>query len=128
MTYSLGTLQLGTIKKERPRADAQLFEQPMPGSSANNTILIDLFGVVKEITLEGNFISGTGGLTIKQFTDQFIDNSTGKIKGNQTTLSYSSDTMTNSINVIIKSFEYSYDEAEPTRISYVLTIQEGTSS
>ena len=126
MSYSLGTLTLGTIKKEAVSTDAQLFEQPMPGTSAANSILLDLFGVVKIITLEGQFVTGTGGKTLKQFTDQFVDDSSGKIIGNQSSLTYTSDTMTTSISVLIKSFEYSYEEGDISKINYTLRIQQGT--
>lgn len=125
MAYSLGSLQLGTVTKERPDTDAQLFEQPLPRTNAAGTILIDLFGVVKIITLEGVFVAGTGGLTIKQFVDQFIDNSTGKIKGNQTSTTYTSDTMTSPVEVIVKSFNYTYDAGDPNKVNYVLVLQEG---
>jgi hypothetical protein len=129
MTISLtigAALELGIINSEKVSVDAQLFEQPMPGSPASSTVLMDLFGVVKIIDLEGTFITGTGGLTIKTFNDQFIDDTTGKIKGDQTAGTYVSDSFTTSISVIIKSFTYTYEEGNPSSIKYRLQLQEGT--
>ena len=131
MAYSLtphlgSALQLGTVQNERVTVDAQLFEQPMPGGSASATILIDLFGVVKKIVLQGSFVTGQGGLTIKTFADQFVDQTTGAIKGSQPYSAYVSDSFTTGINVIIVSYEQSWDEGDASRIKYTLTLQEGT--
>ena len=123
-----GALELGIINTERVSVDAQLFEQPMPGGTAGETILIDLFGVVKIIDLSGTFVNGTGGFTIKTFNDQFIDNTTGKIKGSQTSGTYTSDSFTTAITVIIKSYNYDYVEGDPNTIKYKLQLQEGTVS
>jgi hypothetical protein len=128
MAYSLtigAALELGTVTRERVVTDSQLFEQPMPGGSAKEMILIDIFGVVKTIELEGTFVTGQGSKTIKTFNDQFIDDTSGKIIGKQTRGTYASDTFTNSIYVLIKNYSYEYEEGSPTIIKYKLSLIQG---
>ena len=124
--YSLGTFELGNVNEEDPDIEAQLFTQPMPGSNSASEIILDLFGVEKTIKINGDFIDGTGGKSIKQFCDQFVN----AINGNQPSSGYAYQSLmvTSSIQVYLQSFLPKYASGDPTRVSYTLTLLEGKSS
>ena len=133
------TYNLGVIQSEAVNVDAQLFEMPLPVSPATDTFELDLFGTLKTINLKGNFVAGFGGLTVKQFVDQFIDdgtnavsnptatyNGTGVFSGDQKTLTYTSDSFTNPILVLVKNFNYTFTGGEPTHVEYELGLVESS--
>lgn len=124
MTTSLGSFELGTVTSEKVDVNAQLFEQPIPQSSANNTILLDLFGVIKTVRLSGVFINGTNGYSLATFVNQFVDDSSGAIRGNQSAIVYASSVFSSSIHVRIQNFSYTFEAGDPTRVTYDLLLEE----
>ena len=123
MTYSLKTSADGTIftagigqiTNEKVNKDSQLFQQPLPGSDSSSTIVLDLFGAAKTITVDGEFY------TIASFTT-FIGELEGLVNGSQTHYHWASDVTGTTINVCVLSVSWQYVGGEPTHIAYTINM------
>lgn len=128
MTYSLKTSAdgtifstttgMGTIKNEKVNKDSQLFQQPMPGATSAQTIVLDLFGATKMITVDGVFYD-TANMV------EFITELEGLVSGSQTHYHWTSDLYT-VINICVLSVSWQYIGGEPTHIEYTINMIEGT--
>lgn len=94
---------------------------PMPIGDSNEAILLDIFGVFRTIIVNGIF----QGTEAQQKT--FITNVEALENGNQSSSEFVSSLVTIPTNykVFIKSFRWSVNKAEPTKIGYTLTMFEG---
>ena len=92
MTYTLAksddtvifTNGMGKLTNEKVNKDSQLFQQPMPGSPSSSTIVLDLFGATKTITIDGEFYDETNMV-------EFITELEGLVSGIQTHYHWSRD-------------------------------------
>ena len=60
MSYSIKTqagvsvfTSIGTVNSEESNKDAQLFQMPIPLSDSTSTVMLDLFGASRTITIKG---------------------------------------------------------------------------
>lgn len=112
---------LGTIQSESSTKESNLFIQPLPYSDSTDSILMDLMGTSRTITITGQKISST-----KADLTGFIQTIEGIQNGRQSSGTYVGDFDTSSKNVLIQSFSWTWNEADPQRIKYDLSLVEGT--
>jgi len=95
---------------------------PMPTSDSNSAFLLDIFGVLKTITVDGIF---TGTLAEQ---NTFITNIEGIANGNQSPVSFvSSHTSYAAKNVLVQNFSWTVTKSNPGYVTYSLTLIEGSS-
>lgn len=112
-------IDLGTINSEEHSKTAQLFTQPMPMSDSNETILMDLFGLTRTITVQGTY-TGT-----KSELRSFISNIEGIHDGEQNGSRFTSKITGDTYDVAIEEFSYSWSQGETQSLSYTLRLKEG---
>jgi hypothetical protein len=119
---TLNAQSLGQVQSETQTKDSGLLQFPMPGQNSNDAFLLDLFGVIRTIAVEGIF---TGTLAQQ---NTFITAIEGIENGAQSPVSFvSSQTSTANKNVLIQNFSWTVSKANPGYVSYSLTLIEGTS-
>jgi hypothetical protein len=120
---SIGGTDLGSVTSERQSKVAQLFQQPLPTQNSDKAILLDIFGLRRNITLNGEFV----GTLVEQNT--FIQAIETIQNGTQEGATFvSSHTSTPNKVVFIDSFEWDVQKGTPTKIGYMLTLIEGAST
>ena len=117
MTYTLtGMSSLANIRNERSNKDAQLFQMPLPRTDSNQTLVLDLFGTIRTITIDGTFTTADG--TISTFISQ-LD---ALISGSQTTKVFHSDKSGVNYNVIVTSVDWRSGEGEVNKVDYSISM------
>lgn len=111
---------LGRIQTESQNKDSSLFNQPLPGSDSSTSILLDLFGVIRTISIDG-IKSGTATVL-----NTFITDIEALIGGGQSGVTFVSSLSTfASKKVFVNSFNWDYVKGDPNKISYSLELTEG---
>jgi len=127
MTYTIttnagGTIftaGLGTVRSESITKDSDLFAMNMPLSDSDATFILPaLFGVSRNIKIEGTFTTSDG--TITTFLDQLY----GLIDGSTSSKKYHSDTTGHDYYVAIASVEGKRGEAEVSKIDWSISMTE----
>ncbi len=121
MSASIGGVGIGNVQNEGQRKNAGLFTQPIPTSDSDSTILLDLFGTTKNMTIEGIKSGTASGL------NTFITAIEGIANGSQTGSTFVSSLSTYANKtVFVKDFGWNYAAGDPSKITYTLELQEGT--
>jgi len=121
-TYGSPQLQEMKVSKE-----SQTWEMAIPSCDSNATIVIDLLGTKKNISLTGT-VQGT----VTQL-DSFINDMSGFLNSNQFTLAAGGLTFiaerpaSTSLTVIMKSFEFTYDAGTTNAIFWSAGLVQGNS-
>lgn len=111
---------LGRIQTESQNKDSSLFNQPLPGSDSSTSILLDLFGVTRTISIDG-IKSGTATVL-----NTFITTIEALIGGGQSGVTFVSSLSTfANKTVFVSSFDWNYVKGDPNKISYSLQLTEG---
>ncbi|KKN09272.1 hypothetical protein LCGC14_1048260 [marine sediment metagenome] len=93
---------------------------PLPGSDSDAAILLDLFGVSRNITISG---IKTGSLATQ---NTFITTMEALIAGSQTGVTFvSSQTSFSNKTVFVKSFNWEFVKGNLNKINYRLDLIEG---
>lgn len=122
MPYSLtGISNLGNVLSEDRSKDANLFAQPLPRTDSSSSILLDLFGASKIITLTGRFTTGHG--TIADFLAEFE----ALVDGSQTTISFESARTGATINVKVLRAAWNSTDNNPSHVDWTIEMQESSS-
>ena len=117
---SVGGIDLGRIQNESQVKDSGLFTQPLVINDSANTILLDLFGVTRTISIDG---IKTGSVAV---LNTFITDIEGIENGTQTSSTFVSSLSTfANKTVFIKSFRWNYLAGNPGKITYSLELIEG---
>lgn len=116
---TLNGINLGIITKETQAKNSNLFINPLPLSDSSQSILLDVFGTQRDITITGEIVGNTSTLT------GFISNIEAIQNGKQEGVAYVGDLVTSSKNVFINTFDWDYNGGEPTRLTYTLGLIEG---
>jgi len=117
---TLGGTDLGDVQSERQSKNTQLFQMPLPTSDSSAAILLDYFGVVRTISVEG-IITGVDATHVT-----FIDAIETICGGAQTGSTFvSSKTGYANKTVFINTFEWTVNAADVSKINYSLTLIEG---
>ncbi len=119
---SIAGNDLGNIQSERQTKDSGLFEFPLPTSDADATFILDLFGVTRRITIEGIKNGTTAEL------ETFIEAIEAIVNGNQSLSAFVSSLIVSpsSINVLIRTFTWSYSIGPTRRLTYTLELVQGS--
>lgn len=117
---SYNSIDLGNVKSERDSKIAQLFQQAIPTQDSSNAILLDIFGMGRTVTIDGELIGTQGEQTT------FINAINAIANGTQTgsTFVSSKDGIANK-TLFIDGFDWTVIKADVSRISYILTLREG---
>ncbi|MFW6173735.1 MAG: hypothetical protein ACOC5T_08325 [Elusimicrobiota bacterium] len=117
---SVGGVDLGNVTTERSSKESNLFTQPIPYSDSTDTLMMDIFGTTRTITVEG---SKTGTLSeLRTFVENIEDLQNGQQSGMTFESSWTNDDKT----VLIQNFEHSKAEGDVSRVTYSITLVEGT--
>ena len=118
---TLDSIDLGDIQSERQVKDSGLFQQAKPRNDSDNTILSDLLGTNRTITIGGTY-TGTTKTALRTFITQIESISNGQQDGS----SYAGGLMTDTKTVLIQSFDWDYSQGTPLKIVYTLTLIQGS--
>ncbi len=116
-----GVIDLGAIQSEEQSKDSGLFQFPRPRADSNLAVLLDIFGVMKTITLTG-IIEGT---VAEQNT--FIAAINAISDGEQISSTFTSSQTTSpaNIKVFIQNFRWTKQASDVNKLEYTLTLLEG---
>ena len=117
---TLNGIDLGTVKRESSTKASTLISEPMPYSDSDETLLMDLMGVTRTITVEG---VKTGTLSELR---TFINNIENLQNGSQSGMTFVSSWTGSSKTVLIQEFSHTKMEADENKIEYTLVLMEGT--
>jgi hypothetical protein len=118
--YSLDVLgAMGTVTKENITLSANLFFTAMPGSVAQDAIILDLFGATGDITISGVYTSSDGTIST------FIDALEACVDGKQTVAQYVSGKSGNTYYVYIDSITWDAEEGAVNKVNYTITMKMG---
>lgn len=119
MTYTLGAItDLGTVQKEDFTKDAQLFQQAIPASDSDDAIIIDLFGVIRNISLSGVYTTANGTIST------FIGLLDGLVNGTQSKIVFHSDKSEQDYNVIVNRVNWNSEEGEVNKVNWSIDLIE----
>jgi len=93
---------------------------PIPMSDSRDTIMLDLFGASRTITITGIWTAGDG--TISTFIT-WLD---GLVNGTQTPISFVSDKSGVPYTVLVQSVKWSSEEAGVNKLDYTINMVEGS--
>ena len=117
---TLDSKDLGKVQLETQSKASNLFNQPLPTSDSDKSILLDLFGINRTITIEGIF---SGSLTQQ---NTFITDIEGIQNGTQIGVTFvSSQTNTSNKTVFVQDFSWNFSAGKPNKVNYFLTLLEG---
>ncbi len=117
---TLNGTDLGRIQNESQNKDSSLFNMPLPASDSSSSILLDLFGVLRTISIDG--IKADSAANI----NTFITTIEALIAGTQSGVTYVSSLSTfSNKTVFVKSFNWTYVKGDPNKINYRLDLMEG---
>ena len=117
---SIGTKDLGDVKSEIQTKSSGLFNQPLPFEDSDTSLIMDLLGTSRTITVEGVKTGAVAALRT------FITDIEGLQNGAQSSLVFVSSWTNVNKNVLISDFTHTKIEADESEISYSLTLIEGT--
>ena len=121
MTYSLTNMtSLGAVTSEESSKDAQLFQSPMPLSDSDKTIMLDMFGASRTITIKGRYTVDDGVIAT------FISQLDALVNGQQIVRTYHSDKSGSNYNVLVQSVRWSGEEAGVNFVDYEIQLTEGS--
>lgn len=122
-TLGPSNTDLGAVQSESHTKNSSLFNQPLPATDSSSSILLDLFGMSRTITIEGIFTDTVANIRT------FIGVIEGFAAGTQTGLKFVSSLITSpaSYNTFIESFTWNYVKGAPDHINYSLNLIEGAS-
>ena len=117
---TLGGVDLGHIQSEEQAKDTSLFSQPLPTSNSDTTILLDIFGTTRNLTVNG-VKTGTAAQL-----NTFVVAIEAFANGNQISRTFVSSLSTfANKSVFIKNFRWNYVQGSPSKLSYSLELIEG---
>jgi len=120
MAASIGSKSLGTVNSESSTKSSNLFNQPIPFSDSDATLIMDLMGTSRTITVTG---VKTG--TVAELRT-FVTDIEGLQNGEQSSLTFVSSWTNVNKNVLIQEFTHDKSEADENRVSYTLVLLEGS--
>lgn len=95
---------------------------PLPRRDSSYAILKDLFGTSRNISVSG-IVFGT-----EAEQDTFIQAMETIVNGRQASSTFTSSVADNTYTVFVQTFGWSKDKADPSKITYSLSMVEGAVS
>jgi len=131
----------GEVKTVRSEITSQVDSIPMPASAPANTILLDLGGVIKKITVTGTlFVTATTRTSVgtvtsllaqKQWLEDLMDGGQTSMLFTSNFESYSHDgtgswESTSTTQVVVQKLTFAENEGNPNEIPFVMNLMVGT--
>jgi len=120
MAATIGGKSLGDVSSESSTKSSNLFNTPLPFSDSDATLIMDLLGTNRTITVNG---VKTG--TVAQLRT-FITDIEGLQNGAQSSLTFVSSWTNVNKNVLIQDFTHDKVKSDENKVSYTITLSEGT--
>jgi len=120
MAASIGGKSLGDVKSEASSKNSGLFIQPLPLSDSDATLLMDLLGTSRTITISGVKTGVVADLRT------FVTDIEGLQTGEQASLTFVSSWTNVNKSVLIQDFTHDKAEGDESRVTYTLTLLEGS--
>ena len=117
---SIESVDLGEVTSETQTKSSGLFNLPLPYSDSDEVLIMDLFGTSRTITVDGVKTGVVADLRT------FITNIEALQNGEQTSLTFASSWTNVNKEVLIQDFSYTKSEAEENKVTYSLTLIEGS--
>jgi len=117
---SIGGKDLGTVKTESSTKSSNLFNQPLPFSDSDASLIMDLMGTTRTITITGVKTGTIGELRT------FVEDIESLQDGKQSGLTFVSSWTNQNKTVLIQEFTHDKYEADENKINYTLVLLEGT--
>lgn len=119
---SLEGTDLGAIQMERQVKDTGLTEMPIPASDSADAFLLDLFGVIRRITIRGIKTGTTSQV------ETFIEAIETITNGSQSASAFVSSLIASpsSINVFVRNFAWEYVPGAVGKVAYTLELTQGS--
>ena len=120
MAATIGGKSLGDVSSESSTKNSNLFSTPIPFSDSDEALLMDLFGTTRQINVSGKFSGAVAALRT------FITDIEGLQNGEQSALTFVSSWTGVNKQVLIQDFTWDKLEADESKVSYNLTLMEGS--
>lgn len=117
---SIGGVDLGTVTNEKSNKSSNLFNQPIPYSDSDATLLMDLMGTTRTITITGHKTGAVAALRT------FVQNIEALQNGTQSGMTFVSSWTNSNKTCLIENFEHDKDQADENKVNYILTLIEGS--
>ena len=111
---------IGTVNSEESNKDAQLFQMPIPLSDSTSTVMLDLFGASRTITIKGRFTTADGAIAT------FISELDALVNGQQSVRVYHSDKSGSDYYVLIQGARWSSAEGGVNFVDYTIEMIQGS--
>jgi hypothetical protein len=116
---------LGTITSEKITKDSQLFHTPLPQTDSKESLMLDIFGAKRDISISGIFNGTQAEITV------FIKELDNMVNGNQalnkvyhSDYGYGSEGDGN-YNVLIDRVSWETEQGAVTKLNYSIEMLEG---
>ena len=117
-----GAIDLGNVTSERQGKNTSLFNQPLPTLDSDKSILLDIFGVSRTISIEGIFTGTASQLNTFIVAMETINS------GTQTGSTFVSSLSTfSNKTVFMNDFSWNFIAGSPNKIDYSIELLEGAS-
>ena len=120
MAATIGGVSLGIVNSESQTKSSGLFNQPLPFSDSDASLIMDLLGTSRTIT-----ISGVKTGTIADLRT-FVTNIEAIQNGQQSGSTFVSSWTNVNKTCLIQEFTHDKVEADENRVTYTLSLIEGT--
>jgi len=120
MVASIGGKSLGTVLSENSSKSSNLFSTPIPFSDSDSTLIMDLFGTVRTISITGIKTGVVADLRT------FVTDIEGLQNGEQASLTFVSSWTNVNKSVLIQEFTHDKIEGDESKVGYTLVLLEGT--
>ena len=117
---SIGGVDLGEVTSETSSKNSNLFFQSLPYSDSTGALIMDLMGMTRTITVSGYKTGAVAALRT------FITNIEAKQNGAQASMTFVSSWTNVNKNVLIQDFTHDKLEANENKVTYTLTLVEGS--
>ena len=118
---TLNSIDLGDIQNENQNKSAGLFNTPLPYSDSDESLIADLFGASKSVTISGIFVGAN-----KTQVASFVESIESLNNGQQSGVTFQGDLLSSGITVLIDNFDWNYQKANVNSVEYTLTLKQGT--
>ena len=120
MAATIEGVDLGTVTSESQTKSSNLFNQPLPFSDSDASLIMDIFGTTRTITVIGVKTGAVAALRT------FVTNIEALQDGKQANLTFVSSWTNVNKEVLIQDFTHDKASGDETKINYTLILIEGT--
>jgi len=122
LNASQGSSNLGEVQSERQTKASSLFQYPIPGEDSKDAVLLDIMGVLRNVTIES--VKNDTAANIKTF----IENIEITQNGSQGSGLVFTSSLLGEMDgkFYIDNFDWSYIAGEPTIVKFTMHLIQGS--